>query len=79
MKTDLPKVTAPRKKTIDRLYLRGRRRSYRVYAGSNKNIQTVKITRDMLGHKMGEFTITKRLGRRIHNSAKNQKKKKKKK
>lgn len=77
MKTDLPKVTASRKKTIDRLYLRGRK-SYRVYAGSKKNVQTVRITHDMLGHKMGEFTITKRLGRRIHDSVKNQKKKKKK-
>jgi ribosomal protein S19 len=76
IKENLPRLTAPRDKTIDRLFLR-KRRIYRVYAGSIKNVQIVHINNDMLKHKMGEFTITKRLGRRIHNSAKNQKKKKK--
>lgn len=44
---------------------------------NGKRYYPIAIVRKMLGHKLGEFVYTKILGKSIHSSAKNKKKKKK--
>lgn len=46
-----------------------------VYNG--KTFKRIKIKENMIGHKLGEFVLTKNLGSSIHNSEKNRKKKEK--
>lgn len=49
----------------------------KIYNG--KQYITIQITKNMVGHKLGEFALTKKLGSSIHQSEKNKKKKSKKK
>jgi small subunit ribosomal protein S19 len=44
---------------------------------NGKRYVPVAIVKNMLGHKLGEFVFTKLLGKSIHSSVKNKKKKKK--
>jgi len=52
-----------------------KRRVLLVYKG--KSFSKVTLTEKMIGHKLGEYSLTKKLGARIHNSARNIKKKNK--
>lgn len=44
---------------------------------NGKRYYPIAIVKKMLGHKLGEFVFTKLLGKSIHSSIKNKKKKKK--
>ncbi|RYX78196.1 30S ribosomal protein S19 [bacterium] len=44
---------------------------------NGKRYTPIAIVKKMLGHKLGEFVFTKSLGKSIHSSVKNKKKKKK--
>lgn len=48
-----------------------------VYNG--KSYAKVTLTTKMMGHKVGEFSLTKKLGSKIHDSTRNRKRKNKKK
>lgn len=48
---------------------------FKVYNG--KNYIPIQITGEMVGHKLGEFSLTKKIGSSIHLSEKNKKKKEK--
>ena len=50
----------------------------RVYGGSVKRTRIISFVRDMKNHKIGEFEPTKKLGKSIHDSERNKKKKQKK-
>lgn len=64
--------TRQRSKTITEEFVG---ETIKIYNG--KLYITVKITKNMVGHKLGEFAITKKIGSSIHQSEKNKKKKKK--
>jgi len=48
-----------------------------VYVHKGKSFSAVTLTRSRIGHRVGEFSLTKRLGARIHDSARNRKRKEK--
>jgi len=51
------------------------KRTLQVYKG--KSSEAVFLTRRMIGHRLGEFSLTKKLGSKIHDSARNKKRKNK--
>jgi len=71
---NLPKLTSPRYTLITKKFLR-KRSVVRIYGGSHKKTQILTITRDMTNHHLGEFAFTKKLGKSIHDSERNKKKK----
>lgn len=77
MKKNLPKITTPRDTIITRALLRKKSIS-RIYGGSSKNTLILNLSRDLRGHHVGEYSLTKKLGSFIHDSARNKKRKKKK-
>lgn len=74
---NLPKITVSRNTKITKIFLR-KRPIARVYGGSSQNTQIITLERDMRGHCLGEFVLTKKIGNIIHDSARNKKRKKKK-
>jgi len=48
-----------------------KRRDLRIHYG--KSFKKIKVTAHLIGHKLGTLSLTKRLGRKIHNSSKNTK------
>ena len=56
-----------------------RRRLLLIHGGMIKNSRKIKPKRLMIGHHVGEYVITKKLGSSIHDSERNKKKKNKKK
>jgi ribosomal protein S19 len=75
-KRNLPKITTPRDIRITKQFLRTKSLA-RVYGGSTEQTNIVTLVRDMRGHLVGEFSLTKKLGNSIHDSARNKKQKKK--
>jgi ribosomal protein S19 len=73
---NLPRTTSSRNTIITKKLLR-RRNVLRIYGGSAKNTHIVSLSGDMKYHKIGEFSFTKKLGKTIHDSARNKKRKKK--
>jgi len=77
-KINMPKIATPRQTVITKSLLK-KRSVARIYGGSlQQATQIITLERDMRGHKMGEFVPTKKLGRIIHESERNKKRKKKK-
>lgn len=58
---------------IDRKLLKAR-----VFVHNGKTDRFVKITRNLIGTKLGTLSMTKKMGKSIHDSAKNRKRKNKK-
>jgi len=71
----MSKFTRKRTMVISKELLE-KRRSLQVHKG--KSFRLVEFHQKMIGHKVGEFSPTKNLGARIHDSVRNNKRKKKK-
>ena len=76
LRPNIPATTIRRNLRISRKTIK---RPLTVYGGNKNNSQIIHIVREMRSHLIGEFVPTKALGKSIHVSAKNQKKRKKKK
>lgn len=57
--------------------LLNQKHNLRVYNG--KSFTTINFKSDMIGYNLGQFVFTKRLGKIIHNTERNKKRKKRKK
>lgn len=68
----ISKFTRARETMITKKLLRKTRHQY-VHEG--KLFTNLELTRHMIGHKLGEFSFTKKIGAKIHNSARNRKRK----
>jgi len=68
------KVTRKREIIITKELLL-KRQPYYVYKG--KSYDTITFTEKMIGHKLGEFSLTKKLGPKIHDSPRNRKRREK--
>jgi len=56
--------------------LLAKKQTLQVYKG--KSFKLILFMRKMIGHKLGEYALTKKIGANIHDSVRNNKKKKKK-
>jgi ribosomal protein S19 len=73
------KFTTPRSTVITKKLRRDRRASVSVYGGMSTATYRITLRKDMRGHLVGEFALTKKIGKHIHDSARAQKRKNKKK